>query len=128
MRRVISTTHAPKAIGPYSQAIATFGKKIIFTSGQIPLHPESMEIVGEDVALQTRQVMENLKAVLAVDGCTLENIVKTTIFLKNMDDFAVVNAEYARFFLKDPPARSTVEVARLPKNVKVEIEAIAVCD
>ncbi len=125
MRRIISTTKAPKAIGPYSQGIACTTGELIFISGQIPLDPNTMEIISEDITLQTRQVIENLKAVLSEAGCALANVVKTTIFLKNMDDFASVNAEYAKAFGENPPARSTVEVSRLPKNVKVEIEAIA---
>ena len=125
MRRIIATTKAPKAIGPYSQAIACAAGELVFTSGQIPLDPGSMEIVSEDVTQQTRQFIENLKAVLSEAGCTLADVVKTTIFLKNMDDFANVNAEYEKAFGKNPPARSTVEVSRLPKNVKIEIEAIA---
>lgn len=125
MRRIITTEKAPKAIGPYSQAIACSAGELVFTSGQIPLDPGSMEIVSEDVTLQTRQVIENLKAVLSEAGCSLTDVIKTTIFLKNMDDFASVNAEYAKAFGKNPPARSTVEVSRLPKNVKIEIEAIA---
>ncbi len=125
MRRIIATTKAPKAIGPYSQAIACAAGELVFTSGQIPLDPNTMEIVSEDVTQQTRQVIENLKAVLSEAGCTLADVVKTTVFLKNMDDFANVNAEYEKAFGKNPPARSTVEVSRLPKNVKIEIEAIA---
>ena len=126
MRRIITTEKAPKAIGPYSQAIACAAGELVFTSGQIPLDPISMEIVSEDVTLQTRQVIENLKAVLSEAGCALTDVIKTTIFLKNMDDFASVNAEYGKAFALNPPARSTVEVSRLPKNVKIEIEAIAI--
>ena len=126
MRRIITTEKAPKAIGPYSQAIACAAGELVFTSGQIPLDPISMDIVSEDVTLQTRQVIENLKAVLSEAGCALTDVIKTTIFLKNMDDFASVNAEYGKAFALNPPARSTVEVSRLPKNVKIEIEAIAI--
>lgn len=126
MRRIITTEKAPKAIGPYSQAIACAAGELVFTSGQIPLDPISMEIISEDVTLQTRQVIENLKAVLSEAGCALTDVIKTTIFLKNMDDFASVNAEYGKAFALNPPARSTVEVSRLPKNVKIEIEAIAI--
>jgi 2-iminobutanoate/2-iminopropanoate deaminase len=125
MRRIITTEKAPRAIGPYSQAVACRNAELVFTSGQIPLNPISMEIVSEDVTQQTRQVIENLKAVLSEAGCTVADVIKTTVFLKNMDDFASVNAEYAKTFGQNPPARSTVEVSRLPKNVKVEIEAIA---
>ena len=126
MRRIITTEKAPKAIGPYSQAIACAAGELVFTSGQIPLDPISMDIISEDVTLQTRQVIENLKAVLSEAGCALTDVIKTTIFLKNMDDFASVNAEYGKAFALNPPARSTVEVSRLPKNVKIEIEAIAI--
>lgn len=128
MREIVSTEKAPQAIGPYSQAIVCSTGKMIYTSGQIPLNPNTMELVSEDVTLQTRQVMENLQAVLAKAGCSLANVVKTTVYLKNMDDFQTVNAEYARFFANEPPARSAVEVARLPRDVKVEIEAVAILE
>lgn len=126
MKQIISTHLAPKAIGPYSQAIIAPKLELVFLSGQIPLDPKTMELVGDDVLAQTEQVLLNMKAVLEASGCGFQDVVKTTIFLKSMDDFATVNEVYARFFTENQPARSTVEVARLPKNVKVEIEAIAV--
>jgi 2-iminobutanoate/2-iminopropanoate deaminase len=126
MRRVIFSEQAPKAIGPYSQAIACSPGEMVFVSGQIPLVPATMETVSEDVTAQTQQVIENLKAVLAAADCTLHNVVKTTIFLQSMNDFAAVNAVYSQHFVENPPARSTIEVAKLPKNVRVEIEAIAI--
>lgn len=123
MKQVILTSNAPKAIGPYSQAIWAGG--FLFCSGQIPLDPVSMQVVGSTAAEQARQVLSNITALLAAAGSDLNQVVKTTIFLKNMSDFTVVNEVYAAFFKIDPPARSTVEVARLPKEVLVEIECIA---
>lgn len=122
-KAVIKTTDAPSAIGPYSQAIRCGG--FIFCSGQIALDPAQGRIVEGDVAAQTRQVLNNLNAVLAAAGCTFGDVVKTTIFLKDMNDFQRVNQVYGEFFVSEPPARSTVEVARLPREVLVEIEAIA---
>lgn len=119
----ISTSKAPQAIGPYSQAIETNG--MIFTSGQIALKPDGSFVDG-DVEAQTTQVMQNLSAVLEAAGSSLQNVVKTTIFLANMDDFSKVNAIYGSFFGDHKPARSTVGVKSLPKNAQVEIEAIAV--
>ena len=127
-RSIIRTAQAPAAIGPYSQAVAVpvgDGKQMIFCSGQIALDPATMTVVEGDVRDQTRQVLENLGAVLAAAGAGWGNIVKTTIFLASMDDFAAVNELYGARFPQDPPARSTVQAAGLPKNVKVEIEAIA---
>ncbi len=121
-RRVVSTTKAPAAIGPYSQAIEANG--FVFTSGQIPLDTAG-NIVAGGVAEQTRQVMKNLDAVLTAAGTDFSHVVKTTIFLADMNDFATVNQIYAESFPHDPPARSTVQVARLPKDVKVEIEMVA---
>ncbi len=121
-RRVVSTTKAPAAIGPYSQAIEANG--FVFTSGQIPLDAAG-NIVAGGVAEQTRQVMKNLDAVLTAAGTDFSHVVKTTIFLADMNDFATVNQIYAESFPHDPPARSTVQVARLPKDVKVEIEMVA---
>lgn len=122
MKKIISTGAAPKAIGPYSQAISANG--FVFCSGQIPLKPTG-ELETGDIKAQTTQVMENLKAVLAEAGTSFENVVKTTIFLADMNDFALVNEVYGSYFKTDPPARVTVQVARLPKNAKVEIDAIA---
>ena len=124
LRETLSTDNAPGAIGPYSQAIRAEGK-FLFLSGQIPLTPQG-EIVAGDVAAQTEQVMKNIGAVLAEAGLTSANIVKTTIFLKSMDSFAAVNEVYGRYFESNPPARSTVAVAGLPRGVDVEIETVAV--
>ncbi len=126
MARIISTDKAPAAIGPYSQAVAITGGETVFCSGQIPLDPRTMTLVGEgDVEAQTEQVMTNLGAVLEAAGCGFGDVVRTTIFLKDMGDFAKVNAIYAKRFADNPPARACVEVARLPKDVLVEIDAIA---
>jgi 2-iminobutanoate/2-iminopropanoate deaminase len=123
MREVISTEHAPKAIGPYSQAIRTAG--YIFTSGQVAIDPETQQVISGDVAAQTDRVLKNLAAILDAAGSGLEKVVRCTVFLKNMGDFAAMNEVYGRYFKQSPPARSTVEVARLPKDVLVEIDAIA---
>ena len=123
MKTVLSTLNAPAAIGPYSQGIRA--GNLIITSGQIPVNPRTGTI-PDGIEAQTRQAMENVLAVLAEAGATAENIIKTTVFLKNMDDFAAMNGVYASFFAADPPARSAVEVARLPKDCPIEIEAIAV--
>lgn len=122
-KEVINTKKAPAALGPYSQAIKL--DNLLFTSGQIPIVPETGEIVAGDVESQTRQVLENIRAVLEEAGTNLEQVVKTTVFIKNMDDFGKINEVYAEFFKDNPPARSTVEVARLPKDAQVEIEVIA---
>ena len=121
--KVISTDRAPKAIGPYSQAIQV--GNMVYTSGQIPLKPESGELVTESIEAQTRQVLDNLKAVLEGAGIKLENVVKTTVFIKDMGDFAVINRIYGEYFSVPDPARSCVEVAKLPRDVKIEIEAVA---
>ncbi|KAL3901353.1 MAG: hypothetical protein SGCHY_000661 [Lobulomycetales sp.] len=122
--KVVSTASSPSAIGPYSQAITVNG--LIYTSGQIPLDPKTMTIVGEGSAPdQARQCLENLKAVLEAGGSDLDNAIKLTVFIKNMDDFGKINEVYSEYFSKHKPARSCVEVARLPKDVLVEIEAIA---
>ncbi|WP_110520379.1 RidA family protein [Herpetosiphon llansteffanensis] len=121
-REVISTPNAPAAIGPYSQAIAIDG--LLFCSGQIPLDPATGQVVEGDVSVQTRQVMENIRALLTAAGTSLEKVVKTTIFLADMNDFATVNAIYGEYFPENPPARSTVQVARLPRDVQVEVEVI----
>ncbi len=123
-RRVVSTTNAPAAIGPYSQAVSV-GRNFLFMSGQIPLTPEGSVVTGS-IKEQTQQVVENMKAVLAEEGLTPDNLVKTTIFLSSMNHFAEVNEVYGAMFSGDPPARSTVAVAGLPRGVDVEIEGIAV--
>ncbi|MDO7788455.1 RidA family protein [Desulforamulus aquiferis] len=122
-KREISTDKAPSAIGPYSQAIA-FGP-LVFTSGQIPIDPATGKIVTEDIQAQTKQCLENVKAVLEAAGAGLEHVVKTTVFVKDMNDFEKINQVYAEYFLAPAPARSLVEVARLPRDVGVEIEVIA---
>ncbi len=122
-KQPIKTPRAPAAIGPYSQGVKAGG--FIFVSGQIPLDPTSGEIVDGDVAQQTDRVMRNIRAILDDSGGTLEDVVKTTIFLADMNDFAAVNEVYGRYFSSEPPARATVQVARLPKDVRVEIEATA---
>lgn len=122
-RTKISTTHAPAAIGPYSQAIRI--GQFIYTSGQIALHPADGTLVGDDVQTQTQQVMHNLQAVLASAGTTLDNVIKTTVFLASMSDFQAMNAIYATYFGEPAPARSTVAVAELPRKALVEIECVA---
>ncbi len=123
MREVIATDQAPKAIGPYSQAIRAAG--LIFTSGQVALDPSTQQVIAGDVAVQTDRVLKNLSAVLQASGSSLEKALRCTVFLKNMGDFAAMNEVYGRYFTAAPPARSTVEVARLPKDVLVEIDVIA---
>ncbi len=123
MREVISTDGAPKAIGPYSQAIRAGG--FIFTSGQVAIDPATQQVIAGDVAAQTDRVLKNLAAILQTSGSSLEGVVRCTVFLKNMGDFAAMNEVYGQYFKQAPPARSTVEVARLPKDVLVEIDAIA---
>ncbi len=126
-RDVVSTAAAPAAIGPYSQAVKV--ANLVFCSGQIALDPKTGQMVGGgDVAAETRQVMANLAAVLAAAGTSLANVVKTTIFLVDMGDFAVVNEAYGKSLTHEPPARAPVEVRRLPRDARVEIEAIAVVD
>lgn len=124
MKEIISTENAPGAIGPYSQAIKTGG--MIFCSGQIPIDPVTGEFVSNDVAEQTEQVLKNLDAVLKAGGSGLEQVVKTTVFLADMSDFAAMNEVYARYFVENKPARATVQAARLPRDARVEIECIAV--
>ena len=123
MREVISTDRGPRAIGPYSQAIKANG--FIFVSGQIPLDPRTQQMVEGDAARQTERVLENLKGILEGAGSSLERVVKTTVYLKDLADFAAMNEVYGRYFSASPPARATVEVARLPKEAHVEIELIA---
>jgi 2-iminobutanoate/2-iminopropanoate deaminase len=123
MREVIATDQAPKAIGPYSQAIRAQG--LIFTSGQIALDPATAQIVAGDASAQTERVLKNLAAILQASGSSLEKVLRCTVFLKNIGDFAAMNEVYGRYFKQEPPARSTVEVARLPKDVLVQIDVIA---
>ena len=127
-RSIVRTSEAPAAIGPYSQAVSVDvgGKQMIFCSGQIPLDPKTGQMVEGDVGAQTVQVMKNLAAVLAEAGATFADVVRTTIFLADMGDFTTVNGIYAESFPKDPPARATVQAARLPKDSRVEIDCIAV--
>jgi 2-iminobutanoate/2-iminopropanoate deaminase len=122
-RTIVATEQAPAAIGPYSQAIVA--ASLVFCSGQIPLDPASGQIVEGGIESQTRRVLDNLIAVLQAAGSSPEQVVKTTIFLADMNDFATVNTIYAEYFGAEPPARSTVQVARLPRDVRVEVEAIA---
>ena len=124
MKEIISTERAPRAIGPYSQAIRV--GNLVFASGQIPIDPTTGDFVPGGVAEQTEQVMKNLTAVLKAAGLGLDQVVKTTVFLANMDDFGAMNEVYGRFFSEKPPARATVQAARLPRDARVEIEAIAV--
>ena len=124
MKKVIATPAAPAAIGPYSQGID--GGSVVITSGQLPIDVSTGAFAEGGIAAQTRQSLENVKAVLAQAGLGMENVIKTTVFLKDMNDFAAMNEVYAAFFTSEPPARSAVEVARLPKDALVEIEAIAV--
>jgi 2-iminobutanoate/2-iminopropanoate deaminase len=124
MKKIISTSDAPAAIGPYSQAVRA--GSTIYCAGQIPLDPKSAQIVSGGIAEQTQRVMQNIAAVLKAEGLTFENVVKTTIFLTDFADFQTINEIYGASFTKDPPARSTVQVAALPKGAKVEIEVIAV--
>ena len=123
MREVIATDQAPQAIGPYSQAIRAQG--LIFTSGQVAIDPATQQVIAGDVGAQTDRVLKNLAAILQASGSSLEKVLRCTVFLKNMGDFAAMNEVYGRYFKQSPPARSTVEVARLPKDVLVEIDVIA---
>lgn len=126
MKEIIKTDKAPAAIGPYSQAVKVPCGTMLFCSGQIPLDPKTMEVVGTDAREQTKQVMDNLGAVLKEAGVNFSNVVKTTIFLADMSDFVAVNEAYAAYFDDNPPARAAMQAARLPKNVRVQIDAIAV--
>jgi 2-iminobutanoate/2-iminopropanoate deaminase len=123
VKEIIQTEHAPNAIGPYSQAVKANG--LVFASGQIPIDPQTGQFVPGGVAEQTEQVLKNLSAVLEAAGSSLDRIVKTTVFLADMEEFAAMNEVYGRFFKEQPPARATVEAARLPRDARVEIEAIA---
>lgn len=122
-KTIISTDKAPAAIGPYSQAVRV--GDLLFTSGQIPLIPETMELVTGDIKLQTKQCMENIKAILEQAGTNFDNCVKLTLFIKDMNQFGQINEVYGTYFGDNPPARACVEVARLPKDVDIEVEAIA---
>ena len=123
MKQVILTDRGPKPIGPYSQAVRSNG--FLFVSGQVALDPKSGEFVGTDIRQQTERTLQNLKAILEAAGVSLSHVVKTTVFLKDMNDFTAMNETYARYFTAAPPARSTVQAARLPKDALVEIDAIA---
>jgi 2-iminobutanoate/2-iminopropanoate deaminase len=124
MKQIIATDNAPKAIGPYSQAVAHNG--LVYLSGQIPLDPATNQLVEGDITVQTERVLENIQAVLEASGSSLTKVLKTTVYLKNMADFPKMNEIYGRYFAENPPARSTVEAARLPRDVQVEIDAIAI--
>lgn len=125
-KKVVATDNAPKAIGPYSQGIIlTEVRNLIYCSGQIPIDPTVGKVVEGDIVAQTHQVFKNISGILAAAGCSLKNVIKTTVFLKNMDDFKAMNEVYAGYFDGDFPARSTVQVAKLPLDVSVEIEVIA---
>jgi 2-iminobutanoate/2-iminopropanoate deaminase len=126
MKKIISTNEAPAAIGPYSQAVRS--GNFLFCSGQIPLDPKSGQIVAGDISAQTRRVLDNIAAVLRAEGLSFDHVVKTTIFLTNLGDFQTVNEIYGSYFKQNPPARSTVQVAGLPKGANVEIEVIAVAE
>lgn len=128
MRTVVSSPGAPKAIGPYSQAVQAGGGRTLWLSGQIPLDPATGELVAGDIAAQTERVMENLGAVLAAAGAGFSHVVRCTIYLADLADFAKVNEVYGRRFPRDPPARATVQVAALPRGARVEIDAVAVLD
>jgi 2-iminobutanoate/2-iminopropanoate deaminase len=123
MKDIVLTDRGPKPIGPYSQAVKSNG--FVFVSGQVALDPQTNEFVGSDVRQQAERVLENLKAILEASGVSLNHVVKTTVFLKDMNDFTAMNEVYARYFIAAPPARSTVQAARLPKDALVEIDLIA---
>ena len=123
MREIISTKDAPQAIGPYSQGIRANG--FVFVSGQVAIDPATQQVINGDIAAQTERVLKNLSAILKAAGSGLEKVVRSTVFLKDMGDFAAMNEVYARYFTASPPARSTVQAARLPKDVLVEIDVIA---
>jgi len=123
VREVIATDRGPKAIGPYSQAIRANG--FVFVSGQIPLDPATQQLVAGDVQAQTERVLENLKGIVEAAGSSLDRVVRATVFLADMNEFAAMNEVYGRYFQNQPPARSTVQVARLPRDVRVEIDVIA---
>lgn len=126
MNKVINTAKAPAAIGPYSQAIKA--GNTLYISGQIPFVPETMQVISDDIKEQTKQCLENLKGILEEAGMTFNDVVKTSVFIKDMNEFAAINEVYASYFTDNKPARACVEVARLPRDVRVEIEAIAVTE
>jgi len=126
MKKIIAAEHAPKAIGPYSQAVVVNG--VAYLSGQIPIDPATGQLTEDDIMIQTARVLENVKAVLEACGGSLANVVKTTVFLHDMNEFGRMNEVYAQYFKVSPPARSTVQAARLPRDVRVEIDAIAVLE
>lgn len=124
-KSIVQTSDAPRAVGPYSQAVKLEGGTLIFVSGQIALDPKTGDKIHGGVVQETRQVMENLKAILEEADSGLDKVVRTTVFLSSMDDFGVMNEVYSEYFKNDPPARSTIEVSRLPKGMKIEIDAVA---
>ncbi len=126
MREVIKTTHAPSAIGPYSQGIKVSAANLLFTAGQVALDPATGQMIEGDIKAQTRRTLENVKAILTAAGSTLANVVKTTVFMTDLSEFAAMNEAYGEFFPQNPPARSTVEVRALPCGARVEIETIAI--
>ncbi len=126
MKKIVQTDLAPQAIGPYSQAVKVTCAETLYVSGNIPLDPKTMEVVGDTAVEQCKLVMDNLGQVLKAGGAEYSQVVKTTIYLTDMNDFAAINEVYASYFKENPPARATVEVSRLPKDVKIEIDAIAV--
>lgn len=125
-KKIINTELAPEAIGPYSQSV--LAGNILFISGQLPINPETGKFAGNDIKSQTEQSLKNIESILEKAGCTMDNVVKTTVLLNDMGDFAKMNEVYAKFFTKDYPARAAYEVAKLPKDALVEIEAVAVVD
>lgn len=125
-KKIINTESAPAAIGPYSQSV--LAENILFISGQLPINPETGKFAGNDIKSQTEQSLKNIESILEKAGCTMDNVVKTTVLLNDMGNFAKMNEVYAKFFTKDYPARAAYEVAKLPKDALVEIEAIAVVD
>jgi 2-iminobutanoate/2-iminopropanoate deaminase len=128
MKRVVETPGAPRAIGPYSQAVEARGARTLWLSGQIPLDPATGELVGGDVAAEAARVLENLGAVLGAAGAGFQHVVRCTIYLVDLGDFAAVNEVYGRWFPSEPPARATVQVAALPRGARIEIDAVAVLD
>jgi 2-iminobutanoate/2-iminopropanoate deaminase len=133
MKKIVATDRAPKAIGPYSQAVIDDmsrpgSRHLVFLSGQIPLDPSSGQVVQGDIAAQTERVLQNIKAVLEAAGASFDSVLKTTVYLKDMDDFSKMNEVYGRYFKENPPARTTIQAAKLPRDVMVEIDAIAALD